>query len=333
MKAIVTGITGQDGYYMAQLLLREGIGVIGLARDPKSSREQFPLPQFAGLEFEKFDYNHPGLFEKVFRKYQPNFVFNFAAKATGQGMFDAPSEMIRLNGTFVLDILEVIRNSPDPERTSFCQASSSEMFGNAQLSPQDESVPFWPKSPYGAAKLFAHNMVGIYRDVYGLRCCSAILYNHESIRRSAQFVTRKIANGAARISLGLQGHLQLGALDTSRDWGYAPEYVRAMYLMAAREQPADYVVATGKLNTIRRLCEIAFGHVGLKYNDYVRIDAKNARVNPSIGLHGDPSRILRDLGWRAEFSIEKIISEMVDYELSILSGSGTEFTFHHMFPN
>jgi GDPmannose 4,6-dehydratase len=321
MKAIVTGITGQDGYYMAQLLLREGIGVVGLARDPESSRQQFQPPQFSGIEFERFDYNDKGAFETVFQKYQPEFVFNLAAKATGQGMFDAPSEMIRLNGTFVLDILETIRNSPHPERTSFCQASSSEMFGNVQVSPQDEFTPFRPKSPYGAAKLYAHNMVGIYRAAYGIRCCSAVLYNHESIRRSTQFVTRKIANGAARISLGLQDHLQLGALDTSRDWGHAPEYVRAMYLMAAREQPADYVVATGKLNTVRRLCEIAFDHVGLNYNDYVRIDTSGARVNPSIDLHGNPSRIANDLGWRAERSIEKIISDMVDHELSMLSAS------------
>lgn len=321
MKAIVTGISGQDGYYMAQLLLRKGISVIGLSRDPESSWQQFSLPQFAGLELERFDYNDKSSFDLIFQKHQPEFVFNLAAKATGQGMFDAPFEMIRLNGTFVLDILESIRNSPHPERTTFCQASSSEMFGNVQVSPQNESTPFHPKSPYGAAKLYAHNMVGIYRAAYGIRCCSAVLYNHESVRRSANFVTRKIANGAARISLGLQDHLQLGALETSRDWGHASEYVRAMYLMATRAQPADYVVATGKLNTVRRLCEIAFDHVGLKYNDYVRIDANGARVNPSVDLHGDPSRIANDLGWRAECSIEKIISEMVDHELSMLPDS------------
>ena len=177
MKAIVTGITGQDGYYMAQLLLREGIHVVGLTRDPESSRKQFPVSQFEGLEFVRFEYDKSGAFEKVFQKYTPALIFNFAAKATGVGMFDNPSEMTRLNGTFVLDILEALRNSPDPERTSFCQASSSEMFGNVQVSQQDESTPFLPKSPYGAAKLYAHNMVGIYRATYGVRCCSAILYN------------------------------------------------------------------------------------------------------------------------------------------------------------
>lgn len=321
MKAIVTGVTGQDGYYMAQLLLREGIDVIGLARDPERSRQQFSLPQFAGLVIERFDYNVFGAFERVFQKHQPEFVFNLAAKATGQGMFDAPAELTRLNGTFVLDILEAIRNSPRPERIAFCQASSSEMFGNVQVSPQDEATPFRPKSPYGAAKLYAHNMVGIYRAAYGIRCCSAILYNHESIRRSTQFVTSKIANGAARISLGLQDHLQLGALDTSRDWGHAPEYARAMYLMASSAQPADYVVATGKLNTIRRVCEIAFNRVGLNYHEYVRIDTSGARYNPSIDLLGNPSRIAHDLGWRAERDLEKIITEMVDHQLAMLSAA------------
>ena len=319
MKAIVTGITGQDGYYMAQLLLREGIKVVGLARDPESSKQQFPISEFEGLEFEQFDYSENGAFDKVFQKHDPEFIFNFAAKATGMGMFDAPSEMIRLNGTFVLDILEALRNSPNPERTSFCQASSSEMFGNVKVVQQDESTSFLPKSPYGAAKVYAHNMVAIYRATYGIRCCSAILYNHESIRRSTQFVTRKIANAAARISLGLQDYLQLGGLEMLRDWGYAPEYVRAMYLMARREKPTDYVVATGKLNSVRRLCEIAFDCVGLNYTDYVRVDANSVRPNPSVSLHGNPSKIFNELGWQADFTIEKIIREMVFHELSTLS--------------
>ena len=319
MKAIVTGISGQDGYYMAQLLLREGINVIGLARDPETSRQHFPMPEFEGLELEPFDYNENGAFEKIFRKHDPGFIFNFAAKATGTGMFDAPSEMTRLNGTFILDILEAIRNSPDPQRVSFCQASSSEMFGNVQVPQQDESTPFLPKSPYGAAKVYAHNMVGIYRATYGIKCCSAILYNHESIRRSTQFVTRKIANGAAKISLGLQDYLPLGGLEMLRDWGYAPEYVRAMYLMARRDTPADYVVATGKLNTVRRLCEIAFDCVGLNYTDYVRVDANSVRANPSISLHGNPSKIWNELGWQADFTIEQVMREMVFHELSTLS--------------
>ena len=193
------------------------------------------------------------------------------------------------------------------------------MFGNVQVSQQDESTPFLPKSPYGAAKLYAHNMVGIYRATYGVRCCSAILYNHESIRRSTQFVTRKIANGAAQISLGLQDHLQLGGLEMSRDWGYAPEYVRAMYLMATREMPTDYVVATGKLNTVRRLCEVAFDCVGLNYSDYVRVDTNSVRASPSISLYGNPSRISNELGWQADFTIEQIMTEMVLHELSTQS--------------
>jgi GDPmannose 4,6-dehydratase len=319
MKAIVTGITGQDGYYMAQLLLQKGIKVIGLARYPESSMQQFTFSQFDGLEIEKFDYSEKNAFSEILKKHQPELVFNFAAKSTGLGMFDSPSEMIRLNGTFVLDILEALRNNPKLEHTSFCQASSSEMFGNVSELQQDESTSFNPKSPYGAAKLFAHNMVGIYRKTYGIRCCSAILYNHESVRRSTQFVTRKIANGAARISLGLQDFLYLDGLGTSRDWGYAPEYVNAMYLMAINANPSDYVVATGKLNTVRDLCEIVFKYLGLNYLDHVRVDEKNLRINPSIGLHGNPSRIWNDLGWRANYTIDQIMKELVDNELSILS--------------
>jgi GDPmannose 4,6-dehydratase len=320
MKAIVTGISGQDGYFMARLLLNKGIEVVGLSRDPDAHTLEFSGPEFAGLILEPFDYAASGAFDRTFKYHQPELVFNFAAKATGQGMFDAPAEMTRLNATFVLDILEAIRHSPNRERTAFCQASSSEMFGNVTESPQNELTPFRPKSPYGAAKLYAHQMIGIYRSAFGVRCCSAILYNHESVRRSAQFVTRKIANGVARVKLGLDDHLQLGALDMSRDWGYAPEYVRAMYAMATAPHAEDYVVATGRLNSVRRLCEIVFSHVGLDYTDYVRVNSTAARINHSTDLHGDPSRIARELGWRAERRIEEIMTEMVDYEMALFRG-------------
>jgi GDPmannose 4,6-dehydratase len=317
MRAIVTGVAGQDGFYMTKLLAARGIAVLGLTSNLEHARGEFARQEVAGLTLAPFDYTRPGDFTRVVNEFEPDLVFNIAAKATGQGMFDGPHEMSRLNGTFVIDILEALRNSPRATAISFCQCSSSEMFGNVTEMPQCETTAFRPKSPYGAAKLYAHNMVGVYRATYGLRCCSAILYNHESIRRSTQFVTRKIAHGAASIKQGLAGHLTLGALEISRDWGYAPEYVEAMYLMAVAPQPADYVVATGRTNTIRRLCEIAFGHLDLDYQQYVRVDASGKRAIESVGLQGDPSKIGRELGWSATRRIEAIMHELVDYEMTV----------------
>jgi GDPmannose 4,6-dehydratase len=239
---------------------------------------------------------------------QVDLVFNYAAKATGQGMFDAPQEISRLNGGFVLDILEAIRASPRREAIAFCQASSSEMFGNVTETPQSETTPFRPKSPYGAAKLYAHNLVGIYRSVYGIRCSSAILYNHESVRRSNQFVTKKIAHAAASIKLGRFRSLTLGSLD-------------AMYRMARADAPDDFVVATGRLSTVRDLCEIAFGHVGLDYREFVETQKSDFRVADSVNLHGDPSRIRERLGWEARTSIRDVMTGMVDHELKIIAGS------------
>lgn len=318
MIAFVTGVSGQDGHHMTRLLLGQSITVVGLARDVSRAKSEFADPTFDSMLFETFDYAETGAFDRLFRKYRPELVFNFAAKATGAGMFDAPTEMTRLNGTFVLDILEAIRNDPEPERTAFCQASSSEMFGDVQASPQDENTPCRPRSPYGAAKLFAHNMLGIYRSAFEIRASSAILYNHESCRRSSQFVTRKIANGAARIFMGLDMVLKLGSLETTRDWGYAPEYVEAMYLMARSAQPADYVVATGKLSTIRHLCEVAFGHLGLDYTMHVQANVADVRVSHSVNLHGNSLKIKNMLGWSAKRSIDSIIVEMVEHELSLL---------------
>ena len=318
MKAIVTGVSGQDGYFMVKLLAAKGVSILGLTSNAVHARAAFARDPIPGLTLQEFDYSIPGLFEKVAAAYEPDLVFNFAANATGQGMFDAPYDMNRVNGAFVIDILEALRASA--RNISFCQASSSEMFGNVQDSPQDELTAFRPKSPYGAAKLYAHNMVNIYRSAYSMRCCSAILYNHESIRRSTKFVTKKIANAVAQIKLGLAEHLDLGALDISRDWGYAPEYVQAMYMMTMAAKPADYVVATGRLNTIRRLCEITFGHFDMDYERYVRLNTGAKRAIESVNLCGDPSRIKAELGWAAIRTIEETMIELVDYEMKRLQG-------------
>jgi GDPmannose 4,6-dehydratase len=319
MKAIVTGVSGQDGYYMTKLLAQRGQSVLGLTSNLAGAEAQFARQPVAGLTLAAFDYSLPGEFSRVLDEYQPDLVFNFAAKATGRGMFDSPHEMGRLNGAFVVDILEALRHSRRRTQISFCQSSSSEMFGNVLETPQSETTAFHPKSPYGAAKLYAHHMIGIYRTTYDLRCCSAILYNHESIRRSTQFVTRKIARSAVSIKLGLADQLPLGSLDICRDWGYAPEYVQAMYLMASAVRPADYVIATGRLNSVRRLCELAFGHVGLDYRQFVREDADARRAVESVNLLGDPGKIRRELGWSAEVGIEAIMVELVDHEMSLLA--------------
>ncbi len=319
MKAIVTGVAGQDGYYLTRHLLDQGHSVVGLTRDVAAARAEF-AGVLGRLEFVSFDYGAVGEFGRLLANMEVDFVFNFAAKATGLGMFDSPQETSRLNGGVVLDILEAIRSSDRRSSIAFCQASSSEMFGNVTDTPQTEQTPFRPKSPYGAAKLYAHHLLGIYRSVYGIRCSSAILYNHESVRRSNQFVTKKIAHAAASIKLGKSRSLTLGSLDGVRDWGYAPEYAQAMFRMASAEIADDYIVATGRLSTVRDLCEIAFGRVGLDYRGFVETQKSDFRVADSVNLHGDPSKIRRQLGWEARTPIRDVMTGMVDHELRIIGG-------------
>lgn len=319
--AVVTGISGQDGFYMAKLLRRNGFEVVGLTSDPTrlvSIRDQFDGDD--GVAIEVFDYATSGAIEDVLERTRPDLIFNFAAYATGQGMFDDPLRMARLNGYFVLDILEGIRRI-DPD-IAFCQASSAEMFGYITETPQSEKTALRPKSPYGAAKAYAHNMVGVYRDAFGLKACSAILYNHESPRRGRAFVTRKIARGAAAIARGQETELVLGALETTRDWGYAPEYVEAMFLMATAQAPRDYVLATGRRSTIRNVCEICFSYLGLDYRDFVRIDEGLRRPIETVDVLGDPSLIKADLGWEARTGLEEILREMVDAELASIELCG-----------
>lgn len=315
MKAIVTGVSGQDGYFMAQTLLARGHTVLGLTT---SSPGTIHLKGASPDAFRclKFDYAAPQIIDGVIEQHRPHLIFNFAARATGEGMFDAPYELVRLNGGFVIDILEALRKSARREEIVFCQASSSEMYGKVAQTPQTEQTAFWPRSPYGAAKLYAHNMIGIYRSVYGVRCCSAILYNHESVRRSARFVTKKIAQAAALIKLGKQQTLSLGNLEARRDWGYAPEYVEAMFRMATASSIDDYVVATGRLTTVRELCQIAFTRVGLDYARFVRSSQDEVRALESVSLQGDPTKIEKALGWRATTTVQQFMNEMVDEELS-----------------
>ena len=315
MRALITGVSGQDGYHMAQLLLSSGYEVLGLTSNLAKASLVFAAPSFATICLSEFDYRKPDEIGRALSEFEPDLIFNFAALASGRGMFDSSQEMVELNGVFVGNLLEAIRLSPRNDHISFCQASSSEMFGNVEICPQTEDTPFNPKSPYGAAKLLAHNLVKIYRETYGIRCCSAVLFNHESIRRPENFVTRKIATAAAKIKLGLVGQFSLGNLGAKRDWGYAPEYVQAMHLMALAPQSCDYIVASGTLKSVQYLCEVAFGHVGLDYRKYLKVESQNLRPIESKNLCGDANKIARDLGWRANRSIDAVMVEMVEFEL------------------
>ncbi len=304
---------------MVELLLSKGFEVLGLTSNLHQAQVHYTSNRTEKFCLAGFDYAQAGEFSKIVEEYQPNVIFNYAAKATGQGMFDAPYEINRLNGGFVVDIVEALRQSRRREEIVFCQASSSEMFGTVTETPQSEGTSFRPKSPYGAAKLYAHNMVNIYRSIYGVRCCSAILYNHESIRRSTQFVTKKIANAAARIKLGQADSITLGSLDAKRDWGYAPEYVEAMFRMVCAETVDDYVIATGHLSSVRDLCAAVFGHLDLDYRDFIKTQTNDFRIVESFNLLGDPTKIKEKLGWSAKKTIQEIMVELVEHEIKCLS--------------
>lgn len=314
MRALITGISGQDGYFMAELLQGKGYTILGLTSSRERALQSGALAGLADIDILEFDYFKRGEIDGIIKDFAPTVIFNFGGMATGHGMFSDPLKMSRVNGEFVVDMLEAIRRSGTGIR--LCQASSSEMFGRVTCVPQNEDTPFRPRSPYAAAKLYAHTMCGVYRDAFGVGACSAILYNHESERRSVDYVTKKIAATAVAISLGREQALELGSLDGQRDWGCAREYVQAMYLMATSEAPRDYVVATGRLTTVRRLCEIAFQELGLDYLDHVRLNPEFRRPFDSSDLRGDASRILTDLGWQASTDIEDIMINMVRYELA-----------------
>lgn len=316
--AIISGITGQDGLYLTELLLSKNYRVLGIVRDKKKALDKLPLTIKDQVELVVWDMMSQERLVEILAKYQPNEVYNFAAFSTGVGMFNDPIRIGEINGIAVTRILEAIREVNSIIR--FCQASSSEMFGEVVQSPQNERTPFIPRSPYGAAKLYGHTMIRIYRKYYGLFACSAILFNHESPRRGLRFVTRKITHEVAKIKLGLSNELYLGNIDAKRDWGYAGDFVEAMWLMMKQDNADDYVIATGKTHTVRELCEIAFEYVGLDYQDYVRVDEGMYRSAEEAQLVGDAKKAQRDLGWVPRTEIREIIRMMVDADLKLLEG-------------
>jgi GDPmannose 4,6-dehydratase len=312
--ALVTGVEGQDGSYMAQLLSARGWQVIGTTRraEPRRAAEL----RDRGVELIEWDLLDQNRLEDLLRTGRPSEVYNFAAYSTGSGMYDEPLAIAEVNGLAVTRILEAIR-AVDPT-IRFCQASSSEMFGQPLESPQREETPFNPRSPYGAAKLYGHNMIGIYRSRFGMFACSAILFNHESPSRTLDFVTRKVSHAAAAIKLGLAADLSLGNLDARRDWGFAGDTVRAMQLMLQADEADDYVVATGSTHSVRDLCEVAFAHAGLDYRDYVRVSAADFRPVEARQLVGDPAKAKRRLGWEPTVGFTELVQMMVEADLDRL---------------
>jgi GDPmannose 4,6-dehydratase len=316
--AIITGITGQDGSYLAEFLLARGYTVVGLVR-PESPgqydrlaavREQIDLVQVSLLDQSRL--------QSIIEEHRPQEIYNFAARASSSQLFVDPLLTSEFNGLAVVRLLELIRLT-DPS-IRFCQASSSEIFGNAEESPQNEKTPFRPRNPYGIAKLFAHSMVGSYRANHSVFACSSILFNHESPRRGLEFVTRKISMSVARIAAGLDSHLHLGSLDATRDWGYAPDYVHAMWLMLQAPSPDDYVLATGVSHSVEQLCEIAFRHAGLDYRNHVVQNPGTLRPKEATSLVGDSRKARGALNWRPTVTFEQLVCMMVDADIRALAG-------------
>lgn len=315
--ALITGLTGQDGLYLAELLSAKGYRIIGAVRDLTSAYNKIPEELKAQVELVAWDMLDQERMADVFLKYKPIEVYNLAAYSSGAGMYDEPVDIGEVNGLAVTRILEAIRVAN--KKIRFCQASSREIFGDAVESPQSESTPVNPRSPYGAAKLYADNLIRIYRQRYEIFACSAILFNHESPRRGVDFVTRKITHTAAKIKLGLEKDLYLGNLDARRDWGFAGDYMYAMWLMLQQERADDFIVATGFTHTVREFCELAFGYLGLDYMNFVREDASFLRTPEDMLLVGCIDKAKNKLGWQPLVSFKELVFMMVDAEMRLLS--------------
>jgi GDPmannose 4,6-dehydratase len=315
-RALITGITGQDGSYLAEFLLEKGYEVHGMVR--RSSTETFQ--RLADCRDDVVLHTGDLLDQRslvdVLREAEPDEIYNLAAMSFVAASWSQPVLTAEFTAVGVTRILEAMREVVPDAR--FYQASSSEMFGKVLEVPQTETTPFYPRSPYGVAKCYGHFITVNYRESYGLFTASGILFNHESERRGLEFVTRKVTHGAAAIKLGLQDELALGNLDAERDWGYAKDYVEAMWLMLQHDRPEDFVIATGKVHSVRRLVEIAFEYVGLEPDDHVRVDERYLRPAEVEHLIGDPSKAREKLGWEPRTSFEEMIRRMVDADLELL---------------
>jgi GDPmannose 4,6-dehydratase len=317
-RALITGVTGQDGAYLSQLLLGKGYEVYGLLRRSASADVVDGRLRWLGIagQVRMLDGDLLDLASvlRILREMKPDEVYNLAAQSFVKTSWNQPLLTGQVTAMGAGIMLEAMRLEAPGGR--FYQASSSEMYGLIQEPMQSEKTPFYPRSPYAVAKLYGHWMTVNYRESFGLHASSGILFNHESPLRGIEFVTRKVTDGAARIKLGLATELPMGNLDAKRDWGHARDYVKAMHLMLQQEVPADYVVATGRTTAIRDMCRLAFAHVGLNYEDYVTVDAAFLRPAEVDVLWGNPAKAKSALGWEAETSLEDMISEMVEADIA-----------------
>lgn len=323
-KALITGITGQDGSYLAELLLEKGYEVHGIVRRSSTINDERishlykdPHNENVRLFLHYGDLTDGVSLCRILGKIQPDEVYNLGAQSHVRVSFDQPGYTVESVAMGTLNLLEAIRECGLKPR--FYQASSSEMYGAVIETPQRETTPFNPQSPYACAKVFAHNIVANYRDAYHLHASSGILFNHESERRGLTFVTRKIARAAAKISLGMQKTLYLGNLEAKRDWGYAKDYVEAMWLMLQQNEPDDYVIATGETHSVREFVDLAFAHVGRQWMDHVEIDPRYFRPTEVDLLIGDASKAREKLGWRPKVGFEELVTLMVDAELKAVA--------------
>ena len=321
-RALITGIGGQDGSYLAELLLERGYEVAGVVRPGAGPYSNLDAIQSRIDLIEADLLDEPSL-SRALESFRPTEVYNLAAPSFVPASWNRPVVTAELAAVGATSLLEAIR-AVDPGIRVY-QASSSEIFGEPRESPQTEETPLEPVTPYGVAKAYAHFIVHSYRRQYGLFACSGILYNHESPRRPLEFLPRKVAHGAAAISLGLESELVLGDLDARRDWGYAGDYVRAMWLMLQQEEPADYVVASGESHSVRDFVQGAFDHVGLDWQDYVRVDPDLERGKAELRrLVGDPSKARTKLGWRPELDFDQLVRLLVDADVGRLRARGEE---------
>jgi GDPmannose 4,6-dehydratase len=315
--ALITGITGQDGSYLAELLFAKGYVVHGIVRRSSTFGTQRIEHIFNRLNLHYGDVTDGGAMARLVAEIEPDELYNLAAQSHVRVSFDQPAYTAEAVGLGALNVLEAARVVPG---CRVYQASSSEMYGQVAETPQRETTPFRPRSPYGVAKVYAHWITVNYRESYGMHASCGILFNHESPRRGETFVTRKITRAAARIASGIPETLYLGNLDARRDWGHAADYVKAMWLMLQQDEPDDYVIATGETHSVREFCERAFAHVGLDYRDHVEIDPRYYRPAEVDLLQGDASKARRQLGWVPRVTFDGLVAGMMDAELQEMRG-------------
>ncbi len=324
MRALITGVTGQDGSYLAELLLEKGYEVYGIVRNLARANGEGKAASAAGIKYVEADLTDQTSLDRAMQQVQPHEVYNLAGQTFVPVSWSQPLLTMEVTGMGALRMLEAIRRHAP--RARFLQVSSSEIFGKSNEVQQSESTRLQPRNPYGAAKMFAHHITINYRESYGTFACSCIAFNHESPRRAPEFVTRKVSRQVARIKLGLADRIKVGNIEGRRDWGFAGDYVRAMWLMLQQPTPDDFVIATGITHSVKQLLEIAFSHVGLDWKKHVEIDPVLVRPAEEDPLSGDASKANKTLGWKATVTFEELVRMMVDSDLSLLSKQPSQST-------